>query len=165
MTGAIADSTALTTLADIELPIPPALPSPVLFVLAILAVAAVIAALLLWQRRSAAHGQAPEPLRLPVGQQALRRLATLKTSWASGSIDDREAGFRLCALLRLGLGLPQIDGSHPPAGVDDGRWRAFVTRLNEIRYRPQHPPVTVSLFEQAQDWLAAPSPAPGPTDV
>ncbi len=166
MTGMIADSAALATLADIELPIPPEAPSLVLLVLTVLAVAAVIAILLLWQRRGAAPGHAPEaePSRLPVGQQALQRLAALEAAWSAGRINDREAGFRLCTLLRLGLGLAQIDGARPPAGVDDGRWRAFVSRLREIRYRPYHAPVTAALFEQARDWLA-PHPAPGHADV
>lgn len=162
MTGAITDNAALATLADIELPVPPEWPSPILLMLAVLAVAVALAALLSWQRRGAAPGQAPAPQapRLAVGQQALQRLTALEAAWSAGAIDDREAGFRLCTLLRLGLGLAQIDGARPPAGVDQGRWRDFVARLSEIRYRPVHAPVTASLFEQARGWLA-----PGHADV
>ncbi len=155
-----ADSAALATLADIELPAPPEWQPPLLLLLtaAVLASAAVIALTLWLRRRRAARGPA-RPVRPPATetseQQALTRLAALESDWSAGGLDDREAGFRLCALLRRGLGLPQLDGAHPPAGIDGARWRAYLVHLREIRYRPRHPPLTPARFGEARDWLVA----------
>jgi hypothetical protein len=154
VTVAIGDSAALATLADIELPAPPEWRPWILLGIALLVLAATLAGIRFAARatgRSAGSPLAADPPHI----QALARLAALELSWAAGAVDDREAGFRLCAVLRHGFGLAQVDAARPPGDVDSDDWRRFVDRLRRLRYRPEGGPLPPALFEQARAWLAA----------
>lgn len=158
------DDDALARLADIELPA-----APEWGLLPLLPVIAVTIGVMIWmivryraRRRSRAAAtpgpvpapNAPESSR-PLQQQALTRLDELQQAWRAGTLDDREAGYRLGTLLRRGLALNRLDETPPVAGDDDiEEWRSLVDDLAALRYRPRHPPLTAALFAQARDLLA-----------
>ena len=93
----------------------------------------------------------PDPRRL-----ALRRLDCLERDWRKGHCPDRQAAYRLAALLRLGLGLTDL--RHPP--LPDDEWQAFIARLDAVRYRPA-PTVRLeeAQFLLARRWLTTEHPA------
>ncbi len=99
----------ISRLADIELPGPPDW-QPVLTALGAAVVLAPAIVWLTWHlwRRVHRRGAAPAAAR------AAARLDALRRRWEGGEMDDREASYRLAALLRLGLGLDQLDGTAPP---------------------------------------------------
>jgi hypothetical protein len=140
----------LSKLADIELPAPPHW-RPWLTGLAV-AFAAITAAawlgLTLWRRRRTAAVSAP--------QRALMQIDRLLQDWRRGHLDDRAASYHLAALLRLGLGLAQLD-VHCPAAVPDKRqWGRTVAALQRQRYEAAP---TAALqeeeFARAKAWIAA----------
>jgi hypothetical protein len=159
MTPSVSDSAALAMLADIELPAQPPDPAGALVLLAALVVlVAVIAGAWRMSRRGRRPGSRPVASEASPGRQALARLDALRESWKAGRVDDREAGFRICVLLRIGLGLAQLRSTAPPAGVDPAQWTHVVRGLEAVRYRPEQVRLTGRMFEQVQDWLAG-SPA------
>jgi hypothetical protein len=159
MTPAVSDSAALAMLADIELPAPPSVPVGALMLLAALVVLAAVIAGVWWMSRRGRRPDArPVASAASPGRQALARLEALRESWIAGRVDDREAGFRVCVLLRIGLGLAQLRSTTPPAGVDPAQWARVVRGLEAVRYRPDQVRLSDRMFEQVQDWLAG-SPA------
>jgi hypothetical protein len=154
MTGVVTDSAALATLADIELPAPPEWRPLILFAIGLLVLIGMLTGLWFSLRRRGQTAGTP-PTRPSLQAEALTRLAALRKAWETGIIDDREAGFRLGAMLRLGLGLPQLHATPPPGSADPLHWTQFVDELRQVRYRPDRRRLTPAHFDQARDWLCA----------
>lgn len=147
---------ALQKLADV---IPPAAPADTAGGWLGAAVAAVILAAVAgawrWRRQRAAR-----PAHLAPRLAAQTQLQNLRAQWQAKTIDDRDAAYRLAALLRLGLALPHLPEAPPPAAADDvALWRETLRQLRELRYTAGGaPPLSASLFDHAQRWLAAEAP-------
>jgi hypothetical protein len=145
------EGVALSQLADI-LP-PPAPSGPDWILLLVVAVVCLIAvAALLWFVKKHYLRSSGSPAR-----EALRRLAALRAAWQARTISDREAAYRLAALLRLGLALPQLAPQLRPAAVDNEQWwHETLAQLNALRYRDHAPSTLPShCFDRAERWLAA----------
>lgn len=141
----------LARLADIELPAPPHWQPWITGMAAALTVIAVVSGLgaYLWRRQRAAT-VSPQ-------RQALSQLDALLNDWRSGRLDDREASYRLAALLRLGLGLDQL-GVHCPAALADDKqqWGRTVTALQRLRYeKAPNTPLQEEEFAHVKAWIAA----------
>lgn len=152
------DADALAALADIEVPAPPEWGAAALAGLLLILVAAAIGAAA-WHRLR--RGQVPAtagtpPVRLSPAAEALVRLDALQEHWRAGGVDDREAGYRLCTLLRIGLTLPALDPSVPPAGIPrPEEWRRCLQRLQRLRYAARGETLAAEAFELARLWLAS----------
>lgn len=110
-----------------------------------------VAALWWWMRiRRARYHNAP-------AREARRRLDQLRSAWQSQTVDDREAAYRLAALLRLGLGIAQLTAHHRPAAVTDSKaWERTLGELHALRYRHlAGPALSADCFRYAEAWLAA----------
>ena len=145
------EGVALSQLADI---LPPPVPSgPNWMLLAQIGIVCLITALILvWFIKKRFSRRAVSSAR-----EAVQRLATLREAWRSHTISDREAAYRLAALLRLGLALPQLNARKRPAFVqDETLWRETLDQLHTLRYRNQ-PVVALSAecFEHTERWLLA----------
>lgn len=155
MTQVMTDSAALATLADIEFPAPPEWRQLFLLMACVLVLIAAFAGLwFVWRRFRGPDRAQPTDDRMPAGAQALVHLLALQQAWESGTIDDREAGFRMCALLRLGLELPQLRAETRPNLAESRQWLGFVDELRQIRYRPDRSLLKPAHFEQARGWLS-----------
>jgi hypothetical protein len=144
----------LAALADIEIPAPPpaAVPLPLLLGALALLLAAAIAFRIF---RGRARRRMP-PVPAPPADEALRRLEALQREWHEGKSNDRETAYRLCALLRIGLSLPGLDPSLPPAGIAGEReWSDCLRALRALRYGAQAGAIDPGVFAQARDWLTA----------
>jgi hypothetical protein len=145
------EGVALSQLADI-LP-PPAPGGPDWLLVSVVGIVCiVITATVLWfvKKRNA-------PRRASPAREARRRLAALRNAWQSRTLSDRETAYRLAALLRLGLALPQLGSHLRPATVeDDASWRETLQQLHALRYRDQ-PGLSLpsTCFEHAERWLTA----------
>jgi hypothetical protein len=143
------EGVALQQLADV---LPP--PAPGGYgMLSLVAGVIVMAAAVAWwwaSRRRRPRGSVP-------AREARRRLRELRTAWQSRAIDDREAAYCLAALLRLGLGLPQLTSQLKPAAVADARdWDQTLAELHALRYRHAvGSALSARCFEHADEWLAA----------
>lgn len=143
----------LALLADIELPAAPdgAEPLAAALVLLVLVVATVALVRLMRRRRRAPDAPAA---RGPVpAAEALARLDALESAWHAGEVAHREAGYRLCTIVRIGLGLPRLDPACPPPGVSPGEWAIPVRDLERLRYAPSGSDLDASVFDRARAWL------------
>lgn len=87
-------------------------------------------------------------------QEAQRRLEAVHRDWRVGRLPDREAAYRLGALLRIGLALDRLRPTEVPAGVGDAAaWEAMVTRLAQARYGRTGGTLDEALFDAASRWL------------
>lgn len=95
----------------------------------------------------------------PVDSDAVAHLDELHQAWAARVVDDREAGYRLAALLRVGLGLRQLRSDSPPRVVTDpNEWANILTLLEHLRYRRRADTgLSSQVFGRARRWLSAPS--------
>ncbi len=106
-----------------------------------------VLALLLVAWRLARRPQSPQ-------RTALQRLQYLERQWQQGRCSERETAYRLAAILRLGLGLASLQTTPDPR---HGReWQQLIQQLDELRYQPQPPRLTATLFHSARRWLAGP---------
>jgi hypothetical protein len=138
----------LDRLADIEMLPPPSAPGGAgVVALAIIAVAALI-----WYLRKARSKESAPVARAP-HQEALQRLDALRAEWLHGAIDDREAAYRLCTLLRIGLGLERLDPEQAPVGLEAETWRSWHLDMQRARYPASGHPLTEALFATAASWL------------
>ena len=157
----------LATLADIELPAPPDW-RPLIAAVGLLLLFAAWALVLYIRARKRdsipAHPRPPAPETGP--RAALAQLEQLRLEWCSGVLDARTAAYRIGALLRLGLDLPQLLPAAPPAGLDDEEWRETLQLLQSLRY-PQAPAQALppELFDRAQRWLGRHEPRTPTRDV
>lgn len=143
---------ALQRLADI---IPPAAPdlriwwfSAGAFFFAV--VAALSARWWMKRRRPAVHVVSSR-------QAARSQLQTLRAEWDARQVTDRDAAYRLAAILRLGLKLPQLPEAPPPSVQDDSaQWRETVAQLHRQRYAASAlQPLNAGVFDRALRWLSA----------
>lgn len=143
----------VTAMADIALPPAPDW-RPFLAVAALVVLGFALAGWLALRRR-ARRGLAP------VQAEAVTRLDRLRQAWLDRELDEREVAYRLATLLRLGLGVPQLQPDGPPPACANSReWADTVALLQHLRYR-RHPDTGLSraIFERARRWLTAPPPA------
>jgi hypothetical protein len=142
------EGVALRQLADVLPPPAPGLGEwlPFIFAAAILTAAA----LFWWLRKPRSpHGNAS-------AREARRRLDRLRAEWHSQTVSDREAAYRLAALLRLGLRLPQLAPLLcPPSVKDVVAWEETLRELHALRYRRGTPRLSPQCFDRAEQWLAA----------
>lgn len=147
---------ALQKLADV---IPPPAPDDTagwwLGAAAAAVIIATVAGAWRWRRKRAAR-----PAQLAPRLAAQTQLQNLRAHWQAKTIDDRDAAYRLAAILRLGLALPHLPEAPPPVAADDAAlWRETLRQLRELRYTAAGaPPLSASLFDHAQRWLAAEAP-------
>lgn len=149
------ENEALQKLADV---IPPAAPDDTtwwLGVSAVVVIVATAAAAVLWWRKWPARAVALSP-----HIAAQTQLQQLRTSWEAKTIGDRDAAYRLAAILRLGLALPQLSDAPPLAAADDAAlWRETLRQLRELRYTAASAaPMSAAIFDHAHRWLAAEAP-------
>lgn len=121
--------------------------------LAVLAAAGAAAATVWWWRRR----RRGRPAAIAAPRAALERLRALRSAWEAREIGDREAAYRLAALLRLGLGQSQLSATPPaPAAADAALWREALRQLDRQRYAAAAvQPLPAALFDRAAQWLAA----------
>jgi hypothetical protein len=164
----------LAALADIELPAPPDWRPLIGLAAAVLLFAAWALILHIRARRrgrtsSPTLSPAPSPGTgegVKLTREAQQRLERLRSEWASGAVEPRAAAYRLAALLRLGLGLPQLLPAAPPAGLDPGEWRDTLLLLRALRYAPASAQtLREETFARAQRWLDGPHAAEAARDV
>ena len=96
------------------------------------------------------HRQQHTPMK-----EACLRLDGVLGSWQQGKIDQREAAYLLAALLRLGLGLPQLHPEQAPPGIQDEAWRTVLRKLEKLRYSSSAATATLTpaLFQELRVWL------------
>jgi len=72
-----------------------------------------------------------------LADQAPQRLAQIQQQWQSGELDQRATAYQLATLLRLGLGLRQLD-LHTPTQLtgQEIEWQATIQDLQQLRYQP-----------------------------
>lgn len=143
----------LAALADIEILAPPDAGMPLAPLLIALVVAIGVTAWLIARRR---RKRKPVEVHPTSVAEALRRLAALRADWETGTVDNREAGYRLCALLRIGLGLPVLDPVAPPPALPRGEeWTLLLHGLQRLRYERGDASLSEEAFELARLWLSA----------
>lgn len=122
----------LSRLADIDLPAPPDWQPWLLGAGAVLVLTppALWLGWRLWRRLTRRRASRIAP------RLAAAQIDGLLHRWREGGIDDREAGYRLAAVLRLGLGMDQLDERCPTAlAAYRGQWAETVAALSRLRYR------------------------------
>ena len=146
---------ALQKMADVIPPAPPDYTAWWFGALAVVAIAAAATAALLWRRQ-----YRKRPVTVSARTAAQRQLQQLCSAWKTNEVGDRDAAYRLAAILRLGLGLPQLSEAPPPSVADDAAlWRETLRQLHAQRYAAAGaPPLEAALFDHAQRWLAAGAP-------
>lgn len=154
------DYDLLQQLADIEHPAPPEWQG---FILLLIAVVLLLTLIIwaIWHWRT----QQLHIKRSPI-THALGLMDELKVRWSRGDMDDREAAYCLSTLLRLGLGLRQIDLAYPAilenssvsnkSPRDKAAWEKTITLFSQIRYQ-QTPSARLDTetFEVIRGWLKA----------
>jgi hypothetical protein len=145
----------LAALADIEILAPPesstSLPMALIVLLIGIIVIAWLVARLIARRSRSTHID----VALPASTAALQRLAALRADWERGEVNDRETAYRLCALLRIGLKLPELDPRTPPPALSHiEAWAPTLHSLQKLRYaRDENTPLCAQDFELARVWL------------
>jgi len=139
----------LSKMADIELPAPPDWHLAVIFAATLLIV--LVAIPIMWHssRRIRKHGGAPAIM------HSDKVLEEIKTRWSNNRITDREASYQLSTLLRLGLGLPQLNDTCPAGLTEDAAtWEKTITLFNQLRYK-KNTAVKLSPddFKNVKKWL------------
>lgn len=115
-------------LAGIELPPQPNWWPLIWTVLGVIFVALMIA-LLIWRKKKAVTHKT-------LADEAPQRLKQIQQQWQSGELDQRNSAYQLATLLRLGLGLKQLDHNTPAQLADHQiEWQATIQRLQQLRYQ------------------------------
>jgi len=115
-------------LAGIELP-----PAPnwwtLIWTITGLVMALVIIGLIIWRKNKSRSNKS-------LAEQAPRRLAQIQQQWLSGELNQRTTAYQLATLLRIGLGLKQLD-QHTPAQLAgyEIEWQAMIQNLQQLRYQ------------------------------
>ena len=140
----------LARLADVELPPAPDW-TPTWYALAGVVVLAILAFAVIVRRKHTREVQRPAPT---AGAEAQARVDTLHGAWSRGEITPRTAAYRLAAVLRLALGLRQLDAHSPPSGIDAREWAMALDRLRASRYARQSAALDADLFARIAAWIA-----------
>ncbi len=116
-------------LAGIELPPAPNW-WPLIWMVTGLVMALAIIGLIIWRMNRSKSTKT-------LADAAPQRLTQIQQQWLSGELDQRTTAYQLATLLRLGLGLKQLD-PHTPAQLADHEieWQATIQRLQQLRYQP-----------------------------
>lgn len=139
------DTELIAQLADIQPPPAPDSGIWAITLLLALAISAVGAFIYLYKYR---NRPVPGTLTHDGNAGALERLGKLEREWLAGGIDDRQAAFRLAALIRLGLGQTQW----PKANDDQAH--ALGEQLSRLRYeRTPRTTLDRAIFESARACL------------
>lgn len=140
----------LARLADVELP-----PAPdwtlTWYALAGGVVLAILAFAVILRRRHAREERRSAPT---CGAEAQARVDALRDACSRGEIAPRAAAYRLAAVLRLALGLRQLDAHSPPSGIDACEWAMTLERLRASRYARQSAALDAELFTRIASWIA-----------
>jgi len=146
------ESDLLNKMADIELPAPPDWQPLIITVSAVMLIAV---ATILIIRHISKSGKNPDDSPPVNVRHSSVVFEDLKEQWSKGRITDREASYRLSTLLRLSLGLQQLDTACPPGLTNDaGTWENTIQLFNQLRYK-QNTQATLSpdVFNHIKKWL------------
>jgi len=134
-------------LAGIELP-PEANWWPLIWTVTGLVITLTIIGLIIWKKNQVHSSK-------NLADQAPQRLKQIQQQWQSGELDQRNTAYQLATLLRLGLGLKQLD-QHTPAQLADQQieWQATIQRLQMLRYQADsRARLDEETFTIIQGWL------------
>jgi len=88
------------------------------------------------------------------GAEARARIDALHDAWSRGEIAPRTAAYRLATVLRLALGLRQLDAHAPPFGIEAREWAETLERLRASRYGRHPVALETELFTRIASWIA-----------
>ena len=115
-------------LAGIELPPEPNW-WPLIWTVSAIVIAVLIFGLILWRNNKAKSNHS-------LADEAPQRLKQIQQQWQNGELDQRNTAYQLATLLRLGLGLKQLDHNTPEQLADHQiEWQATIQRLQQLRYQ------------------------------
>lgn len=134
-------------LAGIELPPEPDW-WPLTWSVAAIALSTLILVLVIRQKRKLSPQQTP-------AAEAAHRLQQLQHAWQTGELEARDAAYQIATLLRLGLGLRQLEPTPPPQLAHQAaEWHALLSALAQLRYQPQREAtLSEQTFNQIREWL------------
>ncbi len=135
-------------LAGIELPPEPNWWPLIWIIIAVVGLALLLTGLLIWQKRTSSSHNTP-------ADQATQRLNQLQQAWQRGDLDQRHTAYQLATLLRLGLGLRQLDNTTPAFLSDQQiQWQTTINTLQQLRYQSSSDkPLTDKTFDSIRSWL------------
>ena len=134
-------------LAGIELPPEPNW-WPLIWTITGLVMALVIIGLIIWRMNKSKSNKS-------LADAAPQRLTQIQQQWQNGQLDQRTTAYQLATLLRIGLGLKQLD-SHTPAQLADNEieWQATIQNLQQLRYQPDSKArLDEQTFNTIRGWL------------
>jgi len=134
-------------LASIELPPEPNW-WPLLGTVIGIVIALTIIALLMRKKNSAQHNTR-------LADAAPQRLKHIQQQWQDGVLDQRSSAYQLATLLRIALGLKQLD-HHTPESLRDqhAQWQATITLLQQLRYQTgSNAQLDEQTFATIRSWL------------
>jgi len=134
-------------LAGIELPPEPNW-WPLIWMVTGVVIALLIVVLIIWRKNRIRVSNS-------LAGTVAQRLHQIQQQWRNGELDQRSTAYQLAALLRLGLGLKQLDHNTPDSLADQQpQWQAMITLLQQLRYQTN---TDAQLNEQTfviiQNWL------------
>lgn len=142
----------VNNLADIELPSAPADDASLALWLVLVVVILVgVITYIAWRKRGAMPNSVT-----PGVQAALAQLEQIQKQWQLGQLDERQAAYRLATLLRLALGLPQLDSVCPPCVQQHrAQWPNTIALLTTLRYRrvETQNQLNTATFDVVRQWL------------
>jgi len=134
-------------LAGIELPPAPNW-WPLIWSVTGLVLTLVITGLIIWRMNKSKTNKT-------LADQAPQRLKQIQQQWQNGELDQRTTAYQLATLLRLALGLKQLD-QHTPAQLAEQQieWQAMIQRLQQLRYQPDSKArLNDATFTTIRGWL------------
>ena len=140
----------LARLADVELPTAPDW-TPTWYALAGVVVFAALTFAFFLRRRHVREERRATPA---PGAEARARVDALHDAWSRGEIAPRTAAYRLATVLRLALGLRQLDAHAPPSGIEAREWAVTLERLRALRYGRHPVALETELFTRIASWIA-----------
>lgn len=134
-------------LAGIELPPEPNW-WPLIWTVAGLVTVLLTIGLLIWRKNKVSS-------RKTLADEAPQRLKQIRQQWQSGELDQRNTAYQLATLLRLGLGLKQLDHNTPEQLADQQQqWQTTIKQLQQLRYQPDsNARLNEETFTTIHHWL------------
>ncbi len=107
----------------------------------------VITLIMLKKRKSASNNN--------LHNEAQHRLKQIQQQWQNGELEPRDAAYQLATLLRLGMGLKQLEPSPPDYLKDQAHdWQSIIEQLQQLRYQADSDAtLNERLFATIQAWL------------
>lgn len=134
-------------LAGIELPPEPNW-WPLIWAAVGLVIAVLIIGLLIWRNNQSKSNKT-------LTDEAPQRLKQIQQQWQNGELDQRTTAYQLATLLRLGLGLKQLD-QHTPVqlAAHKTEWQTTIKQLQQLRYQANSKTqLDEEIFSTIQGWL------------